>query len=212
MTCATCVAAIEGLVDPKRGLLSVNVNLVMADAVVKFDPLKITVDGVIEAIEEIGFEAKIKLPSIGVVVFDIEGMTCSSCSQAVEAGLASRKGVAMVAVNLVENTCAIEYDSTVVGARDLMEAIEDLGEQTTKKYRNPRDSDLKLILACPCLRCHRVWCPDPSHHQGCAAGQTAAESQEEACPVSLRLALCHPRVPHRHALPPVSRGRRRLFT
>ena len=104
-------------------------NLVLGEAIVTYDGDLISLEDIIGAIEDKGFEARPKIPAFGVVNFDIEGMTCSSCSQALESGVLEKKGVKSVAVNLIENTCRVEYDAAVIGVRDLISAIEDIGNE-----------------------------------------------------------------------------------
>ena len=130
MTCASCVSAVEGAGAQCAGITSIAVNLIMGDAVVTYDSTTVSVEQIITAIEDAGFEAKKKDASSSngtTVIFDIEGMTCSSCSEVLERRLLEKKGVIAVSVNLIENVCSIEHDSALIGVRDLMALIEDIG-------------------------------------------------------------------------------------
>ena len=56
----------------------------------------------LEAIEDAGFEGKLlQEADSNALTLQIEGMTCSSCSSAVESALRSQKGVVSAAVNLL---------------------------------------------------------------------------------------------------------------
>lgn len=46
---------------------------------------------------------------------EIEGMSCASCASSVQSALAKRPGVASVAVNLMLNRAAIDFDPSEVG-------------------------------------------------------------------------------------------------
>lgn len=54
-------------------------------------------------------------------------MTCSSCTSTVEKELSSLPGVTSVLVSLSTETCKVEFDRAVVGPRDLVERVEELG-------------------------------------------------------------------------------------
>jgi copper chaperone CopZ len=56
----------------------------------------------LEAIEDAGFEGELMQEAdSNCLTLQIEGMTCSSCSSAVESALRSQKGVVSAAVNLL---------------------------------------------------------------------------------------------------------------
>lgn len=56
----------------------------------------------LEAIEDAGFEGEaLQEADSNTVTLQVEGMTCSSCSSAVENAVASQKGVISAAVNLL---------------------------------------------------------------------------------------------------------------
>jgi Cu+-exporting ATPase len=57
----------------------------------------------------------------------VSGMTCASCSRAVELALAATPGVERARVNLATNTATVEYDAERARVSDLIGAIEDLG-------------------------------------------------------------------------------------
>jgi Cu+-exporting ATPase len=54
-------------------------------------------------------------------------MTCSACTSSVESALSQLPGVSSVAVSLATETCKVEFDRTLVGPRDLVERVEELG-------------------------------------------------------------------------------------
>ena len=57
----------------------------------------------------------------------LEGMTCSNCSNAIEAGLKNVEGIINVSVSLMTHKAVVEYKSQVVNARDIIDEVEDLG-------------------------------------------------------------------------------------
>ncbi|KAL4449504.1 hypothetical protein ABPG77_007148 [Micractinium sp. CCAP 211/92] len=59
--------------------------------------------------------------------FRVEGMTCSSCSAAVESAVAGLQGVRHAAVSLLQAEARVEYDDGVTDEVQLQQAIEDAG-------------------------------------------------------------------------------------
>jgi P-type Cu+ transporter len=62
-----------------------------------------------------------------MVTLRIYGMTCSSCTSTVESGLSSVPGITSVAVSLATETCTVNFDRSMIGAREMVERIEDMG-------------------------------------------------------------------------------------
>ena len=61
------------------------------------------------------------------VKFDVNGMTCSSCSSHVEKAVSKVKGVEKVAVNLLSNNMIVEYDEHISSNNDIINAVVDAG-------------------------------------------------------------------------------------
>lgn len=57
MTCASCVAAIERGLNGTRGIMKASVNLMTASATIEFNPEEIHARSIVQAIEELGFDA-----------------------------------------------------------------------------------------------------------------------------------------------------------
>ncbi|KAF9075330.1 E1-E2 ATPase-domain-containing protein [Rhodocollybia butyracea] len=128
MTCGSCVEAIEGMLRPQDGIYSIKVALLAERGVVEFDPKKWNVDKIVEEISDIGFDATMIPPSReDTVTLRIYGMTCSSCTGTVESGLASVPGINSVSVSLVSETCQIVFERGIIGPREMISRIEDMG-------------------------------------------------------------------------------------
>ena len=88
-------------------------------------------------------------------VYDISGMTCASCSSAVERVTRKLSGVASSEVNLATNKMTIEYDETAIGPEDIIKKVERAGfgaelakEKLKEEMRKEQDNvaeDLKRI-------------------------------------------------------------------
>ncbi|MDK3739843.1 heavy metal translocating P-type ATPase [Staphylococcus pseudintermedius] len=57
MTCATCSARIERVLQREAGIDQINVNLVMENGTVKYDPSQISIEEIYERVAKIGYEA-----------------------------------------------------------------------------------------------------------------------------------------------------------
>jgi len=59
--------------------------------------------------------------------FLVTGMTCAACSARVEKSVAALSGVSAVAVNLLQNRMAVEYDESVLNEEQIMDAVVKAG-------------------------------------------------------------------------------------
>lgn len=128
MTCGSCVEAIEGMLRGQAGIHSVKVALLAERGVIEYDSSIWTAEKLVEEISDIGFDATVIPPTrADVVTLRIYGMTCASCTGTVEGGLSAIPGVNSVAVSLATETAKIEFDRGLVGPRELVEAVEEMG-------------------------------------------------------------------------------------
>ena len=61
------------------------------------------------------------------IILPVTGMTCASCAATIEKGLAKLPGVSRVNVNLASEKASIEYDSSRVDIKVLMDTISNVG-------------------------------------------------------------------------------------
>ena len=79
------------------------------------------------------------------VKFDIQGMTCSSCSSHVEKAVGKLEGIQNVNVNLLSNNMIVNYDETILDNEKIIQAVVDAGygatceqpKETKKKEKKP---------------------------------------------------------------------------
>lgn len=87
--------------------------------------------------------------------FDIQGMTCSSCSSHVERAVKKLDGVKSVNVNLLSNNMLVDYDETILNDSKIIETVIDAGygastyvekEKTkTKKQEDKKEDTIKSM-------------------------------------------------------------------
>lgn len=82
--------------------------------------------------------------------FNIEGMTCSSCSSHIERVVSKLEGTIEVNVNLLSNSMVVEYDEKVLDSKKIINTVVDAGygasvdkksNEIEEKYKNNNDSE-----------------------------------------------------------------------
>ncbi len=122
MTCAACVAHVEGGLKDVDGVATATVNLANERATVQFDPAKTDIDKMVAAVRDVGYDV-----IVDKVTLPIGGMTCASCVAHVEGGLREVPGVLNVNVNLATERATVEMIPGAVTLADLKHAVEDVG-------------------------------------------------------------------------------------
>ena len=112
MTCASCVMRVERALKKVDGVQDASVNLATEKANVTFDPQKVTVPALLEAVKERGYT-----PVTAQASLSVEGMTCASCVGRVERALKKTAGVLDATVNLATERANVTYlpDGTSLG-------------------------------------------------------------------------------------------------
>ncbi|KAJ1770063.1 Cu(2+)-transporting P-type ATPase [Coemansia sp. RSA 1813] len=130
MTCSSCVALIERTLRSRDGIQNISVSLLAQRANVHYDSSIISQATIVQAIGDLGFEAKPMdggTQRVAKVSLNIYGMTCASCVSLVERALKREPGVVSVAVSLALETAAIEYRPSEIGVRRLVAVAESAG-------------------------------------------------------------------------------------
>jgi P-type Cu+ transporter len=158
MTCSACASAVKRSLSKLDGVENADVNMatervnIFLDSEVSFDVLKATVEKAGYGLEEIKKAKEVTLM--------VEGMTCASCSSAVERSLKKLDGVEIASVNLATNKATIKYDGSKVKIAELKKAVEKAGyvpkdiektlatdEDQLRKDRESKDMFQRLMLS-----------------------------------------------------------------
>ncbi|MEN6637139.1 MAG: heavy metal translocating P-type ATPase [Clostridiaceae bacterium] len=152
MTCSACSAAVQRAVGKMEGVDHAEVNLATETLRVQFDEAKVDFDKLQAAVTRAGYGLEapqvLKHAELGV-----EGMTCASCSSAVERALKKLDGVSEPSVNLATNRATFSYDPTKVKLVQVREAITKAGytpldlatEDTRNAEQEKREKALKRM-------------------------------------------------------------------
>ncbi|MFA7058002.1 MAG: heavy metal translocating P-type ATPase [Candidatus Cloacimonadales bacterium] len=149
MSCASCSAGVARALTKVDGVKDVNVNLPMGKAYIEFDEKIITVSEMEKIITNIGFEVvesvnpdEPKL-NLNIIKLNVTGMTCASCSSAVERALNKTAGVKSVNVNLASEVATIEFEGEATDSEKLKQVIINSGYGVQEKA--PIDRDEKQL-------------------------------------------------------------------
>ncbi len=147
MSCAACSQAVENALNKREGVKEANVNLPAEKAYVKYDPLALTVEDLIETVRNSGYDVKRKKEKIS---FKVAGMNCASCSQAVENTLAAADGIYEANVNIANDTGTVVYDSNIISKKELIELVDSAGYELDKfydeeEYAKSKEEDMEKV-------------------------------------------------------------------
>ncbi|KAJ2534583.1 Cu(2+)-transporting P-type ATPase, partial [Coemansia sp. RSA 1933] len=122
MTCSSCVGMVERTVGSRDGVQNISVSLLAQRATVHYDSSMVSQATIVQAISDLGFEAKALdggAQRVAKISLNIYGMTCASCVSLVERAVAKEAGVVSVSVSLALETATIEYRPSEIGVRRL---------------------------------------------------------------------------------------------
>lgn len=94
---------------------------------VVYDNQVTTANDIAEAIDDLGYPCSVVEEAVTTntkQTFAITGMTCGSCVKRVESHLLSLRGVETCTVNLATGLAMVEYASSVIGPRDIIDRIQ----------------------------------------------------------------------------------------
>ena len=122
MTCASCVARVERALEKVDGVADASVNLATERANISYDPVKVAVPALLQAVEEHGYT-----PVTAQASLSVEGMTCASCVGRVERALKKTAGVLDASVNLATERANVSYVPDGVSLGQLKAAVRGAG-------------------------------------------------------------------------------------
>ncbi len=120
--CAGCVATVEGALGRAEGVEEVSVDLTSANARVRFDPSRVSVSDLVEAVRGAGYDVDLE-----VLDAEVTGMHCASCVASVESALLGVPGVASADVNLPEESVRLRAVGGSFDRKDLIASLERAG-------------------------------------------------------------------------------------
>ncbi|MGQ0569296.1 MAG: copper ion binding protein, partial [Armatimonadota bacterium] len=136
MSCASCVARVEGGLQKTPGVSEAQVNFASERASVSFDPGRVNVQDLVAAVHGAGYgvpKERITIP--------VSGMSCASCVDKVEHALRATDGVLQAWVNLATEQATVEYVPGVATPEALRGVIRDAGYDPLAADENTVDRE-----------------------------------------------------------------------
>lgn len=144
MTCGHCSGTVERGLRSMDGVQDANVDLLRGQALVIFTVGKLTAKAVAKEVDDLGFEAAVQeetylenfaaagtggssQQNLCAAKLSVKGMTCASCSSAVETGLRACAGIRSVEVDLLREEASVEVDVSKISLEQLVAKVTDLG-------------------------------------------------------------------------------------
>jgi Cu+-exporting ATPase len=148
ITCASCVAKIEGGLTQLEGVKKANVNFATKRAAVTFDRKALQTGDLINTVRGLGYDVGIEKRT-----FPVRGMSCASCVEKVRTALSGVPGVNRAEVNFATERARVEYLSGVASLKDLSEAVRDAGyelleaeeEDAVQKEKEAREGEYRAL-------------------------------------------------------------------
>lgn len=148
MSCATCAVSIENSLSQLEGVHIAKVNLGSETAIVEYEPEKVDLSEMQEAVKSAGYEV-----INDTVTLKIGGMTCASCVRTIENSVGKLEGVADINVNLAAEKAFITFNPKMTGISDIKKAVQDAGYEVLgvegeedDMEKSMREKDLKKKL------------------------------------------------------------------
>jgi Cu+-exporting ATPase len=117
MVCNSCVETIEGVLSEYTGIEEIQVSLEKETANITFQPDLITVETIIELIEDMGFEASLfslDKTKMSRTTYSINGMRCKSCVIKITNEVEAIYGVVQVVINLEASSGFVIHSDNVL--------------------------------------------------------------------------------------------------
>ncbi|CAF1034536.1 unnamed protein product, partial [Didymodactylos carnosus] len=124
---------------------SVLVALLPQKAEIKYNPEYIIPSQIAHLINELGFRAEVlELVERGMDIIDlnIEGMTCASCVSKIQKSMLKIPGINTADVALLTNSGRFKYDASIIGPRDIIHELDNLGFRASVSNEDSKTSGL----------------------------------------------------------------------
>ncbi|OIT32579.1 PREDICTED: probable copper-transporting ATPase HMA5 [Nicotiana attenuata] len=129
LTCTSCSTTVESALLLIPGVQKAQVALATEEAEIQYDPRILTYNGILEAIEDTGFEAI--LISTGEdrskILLKVDGVFTEDSMRFIESSLRALPGVEDIDIDLELKKLSVSYKSDIIGPRNFIQVIESTG-------------------------------------------------------------------------------------
>ncbi len=136
MTCANCVSTVERNLKKLDGVDQVTVNLATERASLAYDPDRVDQRAILQRIERVGY-------GVATATVDVllQRLSDDSDARSLERALVSQPGVVRAAANLASERVLVEYIPTVLGQREIRQAIDKAGFRAVEGESDSEDAE-----------------------------------------------------------------------
>lgn len=127
MTCASCANSIDVALVRLEGVKEVAVNVATDKAVITFDEEQVTLEKIVEEIQNAGYDATYDQKQLEKVTVMVTGMTCASCAVSVDKAVSKLDGIKEVNVNVATDKMVLEYDPSLIRLSAIKKTVQDTG-------------------------------------------------------------------------------------
>ncbi|KAL3476371.1 E1-E2 ATPase-domain-containing protein [Aspergillus californicus] len=132
MTCGACTSSVQAAFGGMEGLIQFNISLLAERAIITHIPGILTSQKIVSLIDDAGFDARIvsEAPShsqksgLSRVSLDLHGLRNANSAAALEDSLMQKTGIVSASVALATSRLSVSYDTSMVGIRTIVAAIE----------------------------------------------------------------------------------------
>ncbi len=150
MTCSSCAARIDDVLNDIEGILDSRINLANDTLHVDIDDARIDERSIQEMISKIGYDATSLDDNAVTKTFKVIGMSCQMCASHVTRRVSELDGVKDAHVNLATDQLSIRYEKNRIKPVRIKEALQEIGydldlDKRLEKAKN--DEHTRMILA-----------------------------------------------------------------
>jgi P-type Cu+ transporter len=127
MSCASCVNSIESTLNKHEAISEIVVNLMNDTGVVTYDDKVLSEADIEEMIRNTGYEARVLKPNEKNITYRVEGMTCSSCANAISSAIKKLPGILEHHVNVASDKLTVKYNDDLVKISQMKLAVKNAG-------------------------------------------------------------------------------------
>ena len=135
MHCASCAQTIEKELGNTVGVQKVSVNVATERATVFYDPNRVSVLALANAIESAGYDV-----GTAKMSFAIRGMHCASCVGQIENALNETPGVVKASVNLATERAQVTYLPSATQLEAIYQSVESTGYKVIRAHEGDGDA------------------------------------------------------------------------
>eukprot|EP00250_Pteridium_aquilinum_P014119 c21795_g1_i1 orf=915-3872(+) len=129
LSCAACVASVEGILNSLEGVSAASIGLAAGMGEVRYDPYAVNKNEIVNAIQNAGFEAEfIESERQKKVQLIVAGMVSDEDGKFVQTLFYQMKGLKDFVVEPMLERAELTFDPELIGLRTIVDALESTGE------------------------------------------------------------------------------------